>query len=112
MIGISRTEEGSRNMAATDGTTPQERAGKRVKNFTDLMWHVATFVIVNGFLWAIDLMQGGGLNWAYWVTISWGIGLAFHVAAYLLDTSGLQNRRYHKYLAEEERRGTQDSADN
>ena len=68
------------------------------------MWHLATFVIINGFLWAIDLYQGGGVNWAFWVTISWGIGLAFHVASYMLDDNGLQNRRYQRYLEEERAR--------
>ncbi len=97
-------------MTNASTSTPQERADKRVKSFTDLMWHIATFVIVNGFLWAIDLMQGGA-DWAYWVTLSWGIGLAFHVAAYLLDNNGGQSRRYHKYLAEEENRETQNSAE-
>ena len=97
-------------MTNASTSTPQERADKRVKSFTDLMWHIATFVIVNGFLWAIDLMQGGA-DWAYWVTLSWGIGLAFHVAAYLLDDNGGQSRRYQKYLAEEENRETQNSAE-
>ena len=91
-------------MARATDRTPEERAEKRVKEFTDVMWHLATFVIVNGFLWAIDLYQGGGVNWAFWVTISWGIGLAFHVAAYMLDDNGLQNRRYQRYLAEERAR--------
>ena len=98
-------------MTKTKGNTPEERAHKRVKNFTDLMWHVATFVIVNAFLWGIDIVGGGGVDWAYWVTIPWGIGLAFHVAAYLLDESGLQNRKYQRYLAEEQERETGDQTD-
>lgn len=95
-------------MAGASTSTPQERADKRVKSFTDLMWHIATFVIVNGFLWAIDLTQGGA-DWAYWVTLGWGIGLAFHVAAYLLDSNGGQSRRYQRYLEEEENRQTEES---
>ena len=81
--------------------TPEERAEKRVKEFTDLMWHVAAYVIVNAFLWIMDFAQGGGLEWAYWATIPWGIGLAFHAAAYFLDESGMQSRRYRRYLEEE-----------
>jgi uncharacterized membrane protein (UPF0136 family) len=72
------------------------------------MWHVATFVIVNAFLWGIDIIKGGGLNWAYWVTITWGLGLAFHAAAYLLDESGLRDRKYRRFLAEEQEPGEGD----
>jgi hypothetical protein len=45
------------------------------------------------------------------VTIPWGIGLAFHVAAYMLDESGLQNRRYQRYLAEEQERDSRDQTE-
>ena len=75
----------------------------RLKNFSDLMWHVATFVIVNGFLWFIDLTQGG-VEWAYWVTIGWGIGLAFHIAFYFIGDEKEDNPRYQRYLEEERER--------
>jgi len=29
--------------------TPEARAAKRVKDRTDVMWHVATYLIINGF---------------------------------------------------------------
>jgi hypothetical protein len=84
-----------------DTNTPEERASKRLNEFTGLMWHIATFVIVNAFLWVIVP------NAAFWVTIAWGIGLAFHVAAYFLDESGFQSRRYQRFLAEEQEREAQ-----
>lgn len=84
--------------------TPEQRARKRAKEFVGLLWHVATFFIVNPFLWGIDIVTGNGVNWAYWVTLAWGIGLAFHVAAYLLDDSGFEDRFYRKFLAEEQER--------
>lgn len=89
-------------MTGHSEATAEQRAHERVKNFTDVMWHAAVFVIVNGLLWTLDLVQGGGLQWAFWPTIFWGIGLAFHVASYYLDESGLQSRRYQRYLAEEQ----------
>ena len=76
----------------------------RVKQYTDFMWHLATFVIVNGFLWLLDFGQGGGLNWAFWPTLGWGIGLAFHAAAYRFGDAG-QSRRYQKFPAEKRSRG-------
>ena len=87
-------------MAETQQNTPEQRAHKRVQNFTGLMWHLATFIIVNGFLWFI------APRGAFWVTIFWGMGLAFHTAAYLLDERGGQNRRYQRFLAEERERET------
>lgn len=90
------------------GNTAEERARSQVKAFTDMMWHVAVFVIVNSFLWAIDLVGGRGVNWAFWVTISWGIGVAFHVASYYLDENGLQRRRYLRFLAQEQASETRD----
>lgn len=89
-------------MGKASESTPEGRAHKRVEDFTGLMWHIAVFVIVNVFLWLIVP------NAAVWVTIGWGIGLAFHVAAYFLDESGFQRRRYQKYLAEEQERETGD----
>ncbi len=44
----------------------------------DLLWHSGVFVLVNAFLWAQDFALGTGLDYAYLVTIPWGIGLAFH----------------------------------
>jgi len=92
-------------MAKADTYTPEERARKRVNNFTGLMWHIASFVIVNAFLWVIVPEA------AFWVTIPWGVGLAFHIAAYLLDDSGGQDRRYQRYLAEEQERETRSSGE-
>ena len=85
-------------------STPEQRARERVSNFTGLMWHIATFVIISGFLWIVAPAA------AFWVTVTWGIGLAFHIAAYFLDERGGQNRRYQRYLAEERARETDDAA--
>ena len=79
--------------------TPEERASRRVKEYSGLMWHIATFVIINSFLWMIDLLSGGP-EWAFWVTMSWGIGLAFHIAAYTIDSKG-RGKRYERFLEDE-----------
>ncbi len=91
-------------MAKATGNTPEDRARRRVKRFTDVMWHLATFLIINGFLWFIDLRQDG-LDWAYWVTVVWGIGLAFHVAYAFIGDAETKNRRYGRILDEEKRAG-------
>ena len=53
--------------------------------------HLVSYVIVNGFLWAIWLftshhyedvnitnIRWGHFPWPVWPTLGWGIGLAFH----------------------------------
>ena len=85
-------------MAETTGSTPEERAERRVKDFNDLMWHIAVYVVINVFLWFITPQA------AFWVTLGWGIGLAFHIAYYFIGDDGRESRRYQKYLAEERER--------
>jgi len=50
-----------------------------------LLTHIAVFVLVNGILWIQDILAGGGLDYAYWVTIPWGLGLMAHATAYLVS---------------------------
>ena len=90
-------------MAREDLSTPEGRARKRVNDRSSLLWHISAFVIVNAFLWFIDIAGGGGVQWAYWTTIPWGVGLAFHIAAYLIEERGGGDRRYQQYLEEERR---------
>ena len=89
-------------MTIDPNSTPEERAAKRVDDYNGLVWHVVVYAIVNVFLWIIVPQA------AFWVTIGWGIGLAFHVAAYFIGDDGPENKRYQKYLAEERAREPQD----
>ena len=91
-------------MGEAMNSTPEERAARRVKDYTDVMWHAATFVIINVFLWIIVPEA------ALWVTLGWGIGLAFHIAYYFIGDDGPENRRYQKYLAEERSKDAGDAA--
>jgi hypothetical protein len=79
---------------------PEIRAARRAGALTGVLWHAATFVIINGFLWFIDLQQGG-LEWAYWVTVTWGIALAFHAAWYVISERGVG--KYEHSLDQERR---------
>ncbi|MBG7606043.1 MAG: 2TM domain-containing protein [Actinobacteria bacterium] len=81
-------------------STPESRAQKRAKSYTDMLWHIGVFIVINAFLWILDLVTGAeGIQWAYWITIFWGLALAFHVVAYLVGDSGLEERKYRKTLA-------------
>ncbi len=81
-------------------STIEERAAHRAGALTGVLWHLATFLIINAFLWFIDFQQGG-LEWAYWVTVTWGIALAFHVAWYLISERGVD--KYDRTLRQEHR---------
>lgn len=90
-------------MSTDQKSTPEERAARRVDDYRALMWHVATYLIINVFLWFIVPEA------AFWVTLGWGIGLAFHVAQYFIGDDVQESRRYKKYLAEERELDEQDS---
>ena len=90
-------------MADETPSTPEERAAKRVKDRSDVMWHATTYVIINVFLWFVAPQA------AFRVTLGWGIGLAFHVAYYFIGDEGTDSRKYQEYLAEERAREQHDT---
>lgn len=51
-------------------------------DLSDLIWHTGVFLVVNTFIWIQDVAIGGGVEYAYWVTILWGIGLAVHALTF------------------------------
>ncbi|WP_353809906.1 2TM domain-containing protein [Agromyces sp. SYSU T00194] len=68
-----------------DATTePAERADRRRRSTDAILWHVGAFAIINGFFWFLDWITGGGFTWAYWITLFWGIGLAFHALGWAI----------------------------
>ena len=97
-------------MAQANASTPEERAHKRAKSYTSLLWHIGVFIVINGFFWILDLLTGeDGIQWAYWITIFWGVALAFHVVAYLVGDSGVEQRKYRQALAEEKQQQPDES---
>ena len=85
-------------MVRDDDVTVSEFASHRAKSFTDLAWHIGAFVILNAMFWTLDLLIGqSGVQWAYWITGFWGLALAFHVLAYLIDGRQVERRRTERY---------------
>lgn len=85
-------------------TTPEDRARQRAAYLTGVMWHVGAFVIINAFFWVLDLALGEpGLQWAFWITLFWGLGLAFHLLAFLIQGRDVEGRKTREYLEEERR---------
>lgn len=68
-------------MAVRDRRRPKVRRPQ--SEFAGLMWHMGIFVVVNAFLWTQDIVQGGGLEYAYWATIPWGVGIIIHTLTYI-----------------------------
>ena len=89
-----------------DDDAPEVQARKRAKYLSGLVWHAGTFVIINVFFWLLDAMGAGGVNWAFWITAAWGLALAFHGLAYLVDGRQLEERKTQQYLDEARARET------
>ncbi len=80
-------------MTHTTHTDPglREAAGHR-KAVRDFLYHLIVYVFVVGLMVVLDVRGGtgdgaiAGLDWAFWVAIFWGVGLAGHaVYAFLGD---------------------------
>ena len=54
-----------------------ERAQTHVKHVRDFYYHLMVYVLVNAMLVIVDL-RDGSLDWAYWLIIFWGFGVAGH----------------------------------
>lgn len=69
-------------MAQVDKT--MERAELHAKAVRDFLYHLMTFLFVIALLVIIDVRAGTGgqaivgLDWAYWVILPWGFGVAAH----------------------------------
>jgi hypothetical protein len=89
----------------TSTETPEARARRRAKYLSGLVWHAGTFVIINAFFWIVDLAGSReGLQWSLWITATWGLALAFHALAYLVDGRQLEDHKTKQYLDDEQRR--------
>ena len=77
-------------------------AKRRVKKKADFRSHLASYVVVIGFLFVLNLFTSPGYLWAIWPAMGWGIGLLFHG----LTVSGViaDEDKEEEMIAEEMRR--------
>ncbi|MDN3575387.1 2TM domain-containing protein [Chitinimonas viridis] len=68
------------------------RAKRRARQKTGFYSHAIIYLLVIGGLLLIDLLQGGGINWAYWSAMGWGLGLLSHGAVTFFNGAGLYER--------------------
>ncbi|MDH3730763.1 MAG: 2TM domain-containing protein [Acidimicrobiia bacterium] len=87
-----------------------ERARKRAKDLREFYVHLATYVVVCGFLVAIDLIDDStadtfiGLNWAYWPIMGWGIAVAIHAFSVFFAKGGWEERKAEELYEKERQR--------
>ncbi len=61
-----------------------QAARKYVRELREFYTHLAAYIVVNGFLFIVDVITGPGW-WFYWVMLAWGIGLAIHAYEVLVQ---------------------------
>jgi multidrug transporter EmrE-like cation transporter len=73
--------------------------------------HLASYIIINGFLWAVWFFTDGitemndefnGVPWPIWTTLGWGIGLAFSYYNAYMDNRENDTMREYQKLKERE----------
>ena len=85
-------------MTSHEKQTAERQARRRARYLTGLLWHIGTFLIVNGFFWLMDLTLGaGGAQWAPWITAAWGFALLFHLLAWLIAGCDIEGRKAAEY---------------
>lgn len=89
-----------------------ERARRRVSDIVAFAVHVIVYVAVNAGIWLIDIAEGGGVDWAYWTTIPWGVGVAVHGIVLVLElrvfSEDWRDRQVQNYVSR--RRGDADES--
>jgi hypothetical protein len=55
-----------------------QRAQKRVEALKGFYIHLGVYLIVNVFLFLLNIITAPEELWFYWVLLGWGIGLAAH----------------------------------
>ncbi len=98
-LGISpeAVEEAERRINQSKGEL-LERAefDRRIRR--DFYGHLASYIVVNGFLCAINLWSGGYF-WAIWPLLGWGIGIASSFVETFIRSSEDYQEEFEKWRA-------------
>lgn len=70
-------------VVATSPEGLRDQAVRRVKKRRDLHNHLFAYVIINAVVWGVWAIIGAASHswypWPLWITLGWGVGLAFNV---------------------------------
>lgn len=74
-------DEDLQTEVAMDDQTEYKRAKMRVGAIRGFYQHLQTYVLVNSFLFVLNLLTSPGDWWFYWPLLGWGIGLVSHAVS-------------------------------
>lgn len=70
----------------------------------DLISHLGSYIAVNGFLVAIDMMRDSQMDWAYWPLMGWGIGMAIHIFTFMAGETSESLAEFDKWKRKRKRK--------
>lgn len=73
--------------------------------------HLASYVIVNVFLVAVNLVTDASYFWAMWPILGWGLGIAFHVVETFFKSSESYREEFEKWQAKRNKRAAREGDD-
>ncbi|MCH7904655.1 MAG: 2TM domain-containing protein [Armatimonadetes bacterium] len=76
----------------------------RRKQRREFRQHLFCYVVTNALLVGIDVMADGGIDWAMWSILGWGIGIASHAWATLNSDSQPFQEEFEKFRDKKRRR--------
>jgi hypothetical protein len=84
------------------------RARKHVEDVRGFYTHLGVYLIVNTLLFTINYLTSPGAWWFYWVTLFWGVGIAFHALGVFVGDrifgKDWEERKIREYMEREEGR--------
>jgi 2TM domain len=73
--------------------TPDQQLRYRARKISKFVYGFFIYLVVNIFLFWLDYSDNQRIDWAYWVLIGWGLGVALQGFA-LLVKPGLEDMIY------------------
>jgi hypothetical protein len=55
-----------------------QRARARVRAIRDFVTHLGVYLVVNLFLFGVNLVSDANSLWFYWLLMGWGVAVAIH----------------------------------
>lgn len=101
-LGIPRQdiEEAARHLA-TERDMCRARERWKAKQRRSFQAHAISFLIVNIFLYQVDVWTSGG-TWFHWFLLGWGMGLPFHAYAVFFPDPEKMEEGARKLLQDEQ----------
>lgn len=85
----------------------EEQARKRIKELKGYYGHLASYVVVNLFLFTLNMITSPGDIWFIYPLLGWGIGLAIHTFDVFGTGVDWESRKLDKLTGRERRQSTE-----